>query len=126
MDIKAKVFAADDLPSELVPCPEWGVSLTVRALDGDQSDAFEESSLDSSDLQNPRVKLAGQRARLVALSVVDPETGARVFSDDDVKALGKKSSAVLRRLYRVAARLSGIRTGEDEPEKNSGRTPAFS
>lgn len=124
-ELKSKIWTAPDLAREDVPCPEWGVTLTVQALDGAQLDAFEAASVDL-DGETPKVKLANQRARLVALSVVDPQTGARVFVDDDVTRLNTKSAAVLKRLYLAAARLSGIRTGEDEPEKNSATTPASS
>lgn len=121
-ELKRLIFAAPDLARAEVPCPEWGVTLTVQALDGGQLDAFEAASVDL-DGETPKVKLASQRARLVALAVVDPATGARVFTDADVAGLNTKSAAVLKRLYLAAARLSGIRTGEDEPEKNSEATP---
>lgn len=47
--------------------------------------------------------------------------GARLFIDDaSVRALGKKSSAVLERINDVAMRLSGI--SEDETEALSGNS----
>ena len=53
-------------------------------------------------------------------TTIDPETGERVFfSDADVAALGKKSGRVLDRLAKVIARLSGIKTGEDEGEEKN-------
>jgi len=65
------------------------------------------------------VNLANVRARLCAISIVD-ETGKRMFSDEDVRALGRKSAAALDRVFAAAQRLSGL-TDEDVEElaKNS-------
>jgi len=67
--------------------------------------------------KNRQNNMANLRARLVALSVVD-DKGTRIFTDDDVKALGKKSAKALDRVFSVAQRLNGI--GESDVEELAG------
>ena len=106
------ILQADDLPRELVEVPEWGGALYVRALTGAERDAFEQSIVETRG-KNTRMNLRNIRARLVALTVVD-EDGNRLFSDDDVEALGRKSAAALNRVFEVAQRLSGLRPEDVE------------
>ena len=49
------------------------------------------------------------RSKLCAMCIVD-EDGARLFSDEDIDALGEKSAAPLDRIFGVAMRLSGLGT----------------
>ncbi len=55
------------------------------------------------------------RAKLVALCVIHPETGERLFAPEDVDVLGRLSGAALARVFGVAARLGGL-TDEDVEE----------
>lgn len=99
-----------DLPTERVDVPEWGGTVLVRGLDGTARDHLELSLRDG---------LTNIRARLVALTVVD-ERGERLFNDNDVTVLGRKSAAALNRVVEVAQRLSAITDGDvKELEKNS-------
>jgi len=62
--------------------------------------------------------------RWVALSILDPQTHERAFTDDQVKALGAKSMAPLQRIYMAAIELNGESQESHEAiEKNSGGTP---
>ena len=54
------------------------------------------------------------RATLAALSIVD-ENGDRMFSPDDVEALGKKSYKALERVFAAAQELNGF---NEDVEKN--------
>lgn len=98
---KAAILAADDLPRESVTVPEWGGEVLVRTMTGTERDAFESSLLDKDK------RLENMRARLVSLTLCD-ESGERMFSDDEVTALGKKSAIALDRVFAVAQRLNGI------------------
>lgn len=112
---KEAIFAADDRPTEVVDIPEWGGKVIVKAISGTDRDRFEQS------IANPKGGVkdgAVIRARLVSLAVVD-EKGAKIFEPRDMEDLGKKSAAVLDRLYDVAARISGIsKAGQEQAEKN--------
>ena len=116
---RQQILEALDLEYEVVSVPEWGGQVRVKGLTGMERDAFEASlivtagKIQKMDTQNIRAKLCG-------LCMVDEE-GARLFNDQDVALLGRKSAAALDRVYEVAARLSKI-TKEDVEEiaGNSG------
>ena len=113
-----QILQANDIITETVSVPEWGGEVLVRGLSGSQRDAFEDATLEQKG-KSRRVNLANVRARLCAISIVD-ETGKRMFTDEDVRALGRKSAAALDRVFSAAQRLSGL-SDEDVEElaKNS-------
>lgn len=101
------ILGVADLKTESIEVPEWGGLVTVRSLTGAERDAFEMSLLDRGNGKDGRANLANLRARLVVLTVVDAG-GARLFSDDDAAAVGRKSAAALDRIFSVAQRLNGL------------------
>lgn len=108
-----QILEAKDIETEEVECPEWGGSVLVRGLTGQERDQWEAS------MQERRGKLfvpnlENIRAKLVVWSVVD-EDGQRLFNLGDVDELGKKSAAPIDRIYDAAAKLSGI-SDEDVEE----------
>lgn len=114
-----EILQAPDLPVEEVEVPEWGGVVRVRALSGAERDALEASIVEQQG-SNVRINLHNMRARLVAMSVVD-ENGKRIFSDEDIEALGRKNAQALDRIATVAMRLSGLRPQDlQEAVKNSG------
>lgn len=116
------ILGADDLVTRRVAVPEWGGVVIVRALTAAERDHYEAGFLDESayevDLEDkprkgPRkrrsakLRMADVRARLAALTVVDAQ-GRRLFGDEDVKELGRKSAAALDRVVTAARELSGM------------------
>lgn len=117
------ILAVDDVQFEDVEVPEWGGQVRVKSLTGKERDALESSMIVGKG-KNANVNLNNLRAKLVARSVVD-EDGKRIFTDDDIAALGAKSAAALTRVYEVAQRLSGITQEDvDELTKNSETAPS--
>jgi len=100
------ILAADDREYEVVPCPEWGGEVRLRSLTGAERDAYEQSLVQTRG-KSREMNLRNARAKLVALCAVD-ENGNRLFSDQDVAALGRKNAKPLDRLFDVARRLSGL------------------
>lgn len=120
------ILEADDIEKREVEVPEWGGTVIVRGLTGEERDDFEaefaeydpDSSLIEVEGERQKINLKNARARLVARCVVD-EDGGRVFSDDDVRRLAKKSGKALDRVYDVAQELSGIREADlEEMQEN--------
>jgi hypothetical protein len=111
---------AASLPREAVELPGLG-TFTVRGLSGTERDAFESSLFVQSANGKRRIFTATNiRAKLVVYSVIDPETGERVFSDSDADQLGKIPAKVIDPLYATAQRLSGLRDDDvEELEKKS-------
>lgn len=103
------ILAAADLPRREVQVPEWGGSVYVRSMTGDERDAWEQWLLDTKDGKR-RI-----RARYCALVMVDGK-GERLFSDtdQDVEALGKKSAAALDKVFSAALSLNGMNAEDQE------------
>jgi len=113
-----EILQADDLEKRLVEVPEWGGSVWVRALRGDEYDEFQESILEGKG-KNRQVNVKNLRAKLVVRSVVN-ESGERIFDDGDYATVGKKSSAALNRLFVAAQELSAV--DDDEVEALVGNS----
>lgn len=107
-----QILDANDLEIQEVNVPEWGGTVLVRGMTGVERDAFE-GSLVKGKGKNTTVNMDNIRAKLVASSIVDQD-GQRLFTDQDVQALGKKSAAALDRVFAVAQELSGISQSDVE------------
>lgn len=117
------ILGKGDLAHEDVSVPEWGGHVRVRELMGSEKDAYEKHVVRMKN-GAPEMHLEGARALLVSLSIVD-ESGQRLFTEDDVEELGRKSARALDRVYEVASRLSGlIPKAAEDAEKNSVATPS--
>jgi len=120
------IMGMDDRVYEDVVVPEWGGGkVRVVGLDANASSKFGKRMVKvGSDGKLQTTMPDNFMAELVALSLTD-ENFIPLFSHADVNALGKKSAKVVKRLYEVAARLSGL--GEDaeaDAAKNSDGIPA--
>lgn len=112
--LRDTILQAQDIQSESITIPEWGVTLTVRGMTGAERDSFE-----ASCVTDGKATVQNVRAKIAVRCTVD-DNGNRVFSDSDAPALGAKSARALDRLYEVAARLSGIGKHDvEELAKNS-------
>lgn len=107
-----QILHADDLPSEVVEVPEWGGLVRVRGLTGAERDQFE-ASVTRRRGTSVETNLENVRAKLCALCIVDA-SGNRLFSDEQIPALGRKSGAALSRVFAAAQRLSGMTPADVE------------
>ncbi len=110
---REQILEVQDIQSQIVDVPEWGGSVKVQGMTGEERDGFEASTFKGKG-KDIQLNWRNIRAKLVAHSVVNGD-GKRVFNDRDVKALGKKSAAALDRVFAVAQELSGI-TQDDVEE----------
>lgn len=104
---REQILAAPDIRTEVVEVPEWGGSVMVRGLSGRARDAIE-LRFTGADGKMDRNLGGDFRAAFAAQAIVDAN-GERLFSDDDIKALGEKSSIALQRIFDAAIRLSAMR-----------------
>lgn len=113
-DAKA-ILDTQDMKFEIVAVPEWGGNVRIRTMSGEERDAFESSIAGEGKKMNTQ----NIRAKLVMLTVVNA-AGDRIFTKEQIEALGKKSAAALNRVYEASAKLSAI-TKQDVEElaKNS-------
>lgn len=122
---KDQIAAADDRKWEDVPVPEWGGEVRVMGMSGTDRNAYQEQLIVIGANGKPqRVNLADQLAKLVGKCLVG-EDFQRLYTDKEVRELGRKNGAVLDRLGEVAKRLSGLdqKAGENA-EGKSEATPS--
>ena len=117
---REEILAADDLITEEVAVPEWSEAkiVLVASLVGEDRDRLEQEIVrDRGDSIIENI-----RAKLCARTIVDKE-GKRLFGEDDIALLGKKSGTALDRVFEVAQRLNRLTAADiKELEKNSGET----
>lgn len=106
------VLNADDAQVTPVEVPEWGGRIYVRAMPGNERDAFElESARLRKNGEDALAGMAGIRARLVARAACDSK-GAKLFTLEDVARLGLKNGQALDRVFDAARALNGMGTEE--------------
>lgn len=111
-----QIIAASDIETEAVDVPEWGGKVFIHGLSAVEVDAYNRSLVVMDGKGNTTVgRLDNVRASLVVRCLVD-EDGVRLFEDRQAKELGKKSSAVIQRLWEVARRLSRMDDAQEEAE----------
>lgn len=104
MGLAEEILALEDRAWLEVEVPEWNRKLRVMALSATDRDAYEVELY----LERKAGGVARNvRARLVGRCLVD-EAGARVFTDAQIEALGRKSAKALDRLFEAASRLNGL------------------
>lgn len=123
------ILAATDIPSELVQVPEWGGSVRVVGMTARERSAYENGftkEVDGKDgavtVKQNKTAIAQIRERLLVQTVVG-EDGAKLFTEADIEALGKKSAAAMERVLDVARRVCGMSKADlDELGNASGET----
>jgi hypothetical protein len=96
--------------------PEWGISVTIKELMGNELDRFESTTMTvDAKTGNLVPNLINARARLVSMSLVD-DNGNRMFTDteEDILTLGSLSAKGLDRVYDACQELSGLSNGSQE------------
>ena len=111
-----KILKAQDLSElEKVDVPEWGDFVYVRKMNGMERDRWE--LMTSNAVEKPMG--ANIRASLCAMTICD-EKGKRLFTDNQMNALGAKSASALDRIFSVSKDLNKLNDDDiEELEKNS-------
>ena len=114
MSLRDRILHCDDIPTEMVEVPLWGITLEVRGMTG--SDRAQ--MLAAAMTPEGGVNLQEFYPEVVIACTYDPETGQRVFSNDDRIALMSKSGKAIDILATVGLRLSGM---TEEAKKDLGK-----
>ncbi len=121
MSIREQILNADDIETELVEVPAWGVTVEIRSMDGRSRTRLLKSASDNDGV----IDMERMYPEMVILCSFDPESGERIFTADDVDALLSKSAAPLELLATSAMRVSGMTgdavevAGKDSPSITS-------
>lgn len=106
-------LSAVGLDSELVPVPQWGVSVWVWELTGAELDLYRQGQIKTKGAK-VNLDLRSNTARLLTYAIRNA-SGERMYSERDAAELLKRGASGLEKLARVARRLSGL-DDEDEEE----------
>jgi hypothetical protein len=119
VSLRDQILAANDIPSEKVPVPEWGVTVEVRGMTGAERTRIMDKAVD----QQGGINLQFVYPEIVIATSFDNETGEQIFKPSDRDTLLSKSAVALDRLAQVGMRLSGFtQDSADEAGKDSSAT----
>ena len=91
-----QIIAADDLGMLKVSVKEWGGDVFIRVMTVGERDAYEREWIGKKE-----TGIDNFRAKFLARCLCN-ESGDRLFTDDQVEALAKKSAKVVSRLFNKA------------------------
>jgi hypothetical protein len=118
--LRDQILSAQDIPSEKVEVPEWGVTVEVRGMTGAERTRIMDLAMD----EGGELKLQLVYPEIVIATAFDPEAGQQIFQPSDRDALLSKSANALDRLALVGMRLSGFTQEDaDKAGKGSSETP---
>ena len=108
-----------DIPTQLVEVPEWGVKIEVRGMTGaERTRIMDKATADAGEMNLQMIY-----PEIVIATSFDPLTGEQVFVPEDRDILLSKSATALDRVAMVGMRLSGFtKESADELGKDSSET----
>jgi hypothetical protein len=108
---KEEIFQVKDIITEEVFVEAWEGKVILKALSAKEKEAYEWVVYDSGQARKAGKgkALENTRARLVAACAV-LENGERMFTYEEVKALGEKSAIAIEVLFKKAQQMNGMET----------------
>ncbi len=104
MSLRDRILQTKDIKSNIITVEQWGVDLDVRTMTaGERS-----SMVNSCTKPDGTVDLEKMYPLLIIAAVYDPETGAKVFTADDVAALQDKSASAVEFVAQKVMETSGM------------------
>lgn len=124
MGLKDQILESRDYEETLVEIPEWdNAKIACRGLGSDMQGWLFEQAL-GKDENALLLTLMANGPKILIDAVYDPETGERIFTDEDKESLKKKNGRIIRELVLMIIENSGItEKAVAEAKKNSSETP---
>jgi hypothetical protein len=104
VSLRDQILSIDDIQIKMVEVPEWGVTVEVRGMNG----ADRQKILDAATAEDTPMTAGGMFIDVILATSYDPETGERLFTEDDKGPLLTKNSKALDRLATAGYSLSGM------------------
>jgi hypothetical protein len=122
MNLRDKILAADDIPSEVVSIPEWDTEILMKGMTARDRIHLMQTAVDPV---TGSINMSIVYPDVVVACSYDPKSGERIFEDSDKDAVMGKASAAIENLAMVGLRLSGIGQAEqDAAGKDSSESPS--
>lgn len=114
-DLRAAIFAVDDIQEQYLTVPEWGgIRLLIRGMIGEERAQYMARFTDDDGKINYRELYPN----MIVRTCFNPNSpDERVFTEEDITALNQKSGAALERVAQVGTKLSGL---DSEAEDRAG------
>lgn len=100
-----QILSQTSLRKSVVEVPEWGGSITLRAITVAERDTLEQF------IASQKGNIKGIRPRLLRLCAVD-DSGAHIFTDADTGTIEKIDASVAERLIDECMKLCGLKQSE--------------
>jgi len=97
--------------------PEVGKKFLIRTLTGQEVDVYRTSIMTGKG-QNQTVNQRGMRAKLIILSLANPD-GSRMLTDKDAGMVQTWPSIVLERIFDRSRKFNGLTEGDTDEEKGN-------
>lgn len=113
--LRDKILNTNDIRTEIIDIPEWGVQVEIKSLTGKQR------SLVLSEAIGEKGKMDFEKMypTLVIASTFDPITHEPVFQATDIAILNEKNGGALEKIAQKAMELSGLKEDSvGKAEKN--------
>lgn len=119
LSIRDRIAACAPYAAEIVKIPEWDVEIEVRSMAlGERNEMLQRASEGEGD-----TNIQSVYPEMVVRCSYDPETGERVFSQDDVEFINTRRADLVDKLALAAMKLSGMdEDSVDEEAKKSSET----
>lgn len=115
---KNEIVAAQDRKIIKVEVPEWNGEVGIALMNAADRDSWENEVISFDAKGKVQTKKEFFRLKLLVRTLVD-DRGIRLFSDEEILELGKKSSEVILRLFEKSMEVNKLsKSDADELEKN--------
>ncbi|MDK1039666.1 MAG: hypothetical protein QGD91_12275 [Actinomycetota bacterium] len=117
MSLRDKILNADDITVEPVDIPEWDVTVAVKGLTVGEQRRFLKTvrKRTGTPQDTPEIDTDKMQIQLFIACVYDPDDmKTPMFEQADAQALQAKSARAMLRVFKVAAKLSGLGDDDDE------------
>lgn len=114
-ELAAQIMAAEDLGILKVTVKEWAdkdgkpLSLGIRVMTVGERDAYEREWIGKKE-----TGIENFRTKFLARCLCHPETGDRLFTDEQIEKLAGKSAKVVSKLFDKAMRHNAMTSDEVE------------
>lgn len=118
MGLRERILEHDDISRETVDVPQWECKVEVRSMTVAERSRMMQQAADDAESGKKALDFTKLYPSIIIACVFDPETGDRVFTEEDAPALLEKSSGAVEPLAKLALALSGI---TEDGEASAGK-----
>lgn len=108
MSLRDQILETQDIQTKVVDVPEWDVEIEIRGLTGKERSAWETDVYQVDNQGNVQQNRAFYKEKFLVKCLYDPDSGEKIFTEEDVEALAEKDGTVISRLFNFAQDLSGM------------------